>query len=125
MLSQSGRQHVVEPEPEDVAGIVAALDRDEPLVVSALDLMHLPPVLGHQVVDVATVGHARVERLECLVLRRCSVTGGPNCRSGFRSASAPAASPQWQATMATMVSPGAPGLANRLMYTVSSSGPAG
>jgi hypothetical protein len=53
-----------------------------------------------------------------------SAAGGPNCRSGFRSASALAASPQWQATMATMVSSGASGFANRLMYTVSSSGAA-
>ena len=51
-----------------------------------------------------------------------SVTGGPNCRSGFRSASAFAGSPQWQAAMASVMSPGTSGLANRLMYTVSSSG---
>lgn len=48
--------------------------------------------------------------------------GGPDCRSGFRSVSAAAGSPQWQATIAAYLSSGAAGSANRLKYTVSSPG---
>src|SRR5207247_2541364 len=62
----SGRWVDVVVEPEDVVWIVASLDRDEPSVVGSPDLVHLLPVLGGQVVDVAPVGHVRTERLERL-----------------------------------------------------------
>ena len=51
-----------------------------------------------------------------------SAVGGPDARSGFRSAAAAAGSPQWQAIIAASLFSGAAGSANRLKYTVSSSG---
>src|ERR1700686_1928469 len=53
-------------EPEDIVWIVASFDRDEPSVVGSPDLVHLLPVLGGQVVDIAPVGHVGAECLERL-----------------------------------------------------------
>src|SRR5207247_8023998 len=44
-----GRWVDVVVEPEDIARVVALLDGDEPGVVRAPDLVHLPAVLGGQV----------------------------------------------------------------------------
>ena len=62
----SGRWVDVVVEPEDVPRVVALFDGNEPGVVRTPDLVHLPAILGGQVVDVAPAGHAGAERVERL-----------------------------------------------------------